>query len=1280
MFRKASSFLPWLCLLLPFVACGAPPIRIAIVYAESETNPSSEITRAAAQAPSGIAVDIVHPGEHLQNRHDVIFADETAELGHELEAEMAEAASHSAVLVARRKKSDARNNASEAESYWRNPSQENYSRLFVYLASKSPASGNRFRPQPALVYPAQSFYHPDAPTFFPDFASYRRWYESESRRHRYDARRFNIGISFSRSYYTGQNLAHIDALIRAIERNGANAVPFMSKGGPEFDPYLMNDGKAVVDVLLYGGERLNYSDYQAGLAQARKLDVPLLSVYLHHRMTVEQYEASDTGLAPGMTANLVDAERDGVFEPLVVGARPAVHGGGANIQIIERQVEWRVRRALAWAKLRRTPNKDKKIVFTFWSEGGGKANAGGDPDDFLDVPGSVAKLLREMDAAGYNAGDPSHLPSPEALALKMSRDASNVGNWAPGELERRARRGAVALVPAKTYEQWFSRLPEKVQRSVTAQWGPPPGKIMVYRDGRGERFLAIPKLQWGNVLIAPHPDWGYLQDKRALLSTGALPPHHQYLAFFLWLQNEWHADAWVSLFSNIVLQEGKAEGPSADDPVGLLLGAIPHIHPEKLGTNGGMSNKRKALALTPGWFNAVVPSGAGQSLSELRARLARYGAQSDPSLRKDAEGAIREKAEKQGLGRALGVDVRTVPFERLAAETARYVAEVEREQMPEGSHVLGSVPDEETVHAMAANMVEGRTGNTPQSQALSADYQSRLRSGPRETAAILEALEGHRVEPGPMDEPLRDPDALPAGRALYNFNQNAMPTPEAEATGMRLANALIADYRAKHNGEFPRKLGLVLWSGEIAKTHGAMEAEVLALLGARPVRDGHGNVVDVELLTRAELGRPRVDVLVTTSGTYRDHYGDKIELMEKAAQLASQSAEADNPVSENTRASFSALLAKGESSPRANQLAQARIFAPAPNAYSPSIQFLAKAGDQRGSDATMAELYIGRFGHAYGGGLHGQAARPAFEQNLKTMGAAVLSRSDHINGVLDDPMPAGFLGGMNMAAKAVNGGKPADLYINDLREPTRGNVETLDRTLHRELTTRYLNPAWIEAMKQHGYDGARYMMDLTDNLALWDTTAPASVASQDWQQIKNVYVDDSKDLQLRQFFAKNNPFAEQVILANLMQVAARGDWQASASDLAAVARRLTESAAKHGIVCEANVCRNDKLTQLVEHALQNAPDRGRLLSSYHAALDRARLPARDRLAQAPALRAGGSPKPANVVTGRALETVAPPSAASSAALKTDAKFLLIIGLCGTILFGFGWLRHRQFSR
>ncbi len=1342
-------------------ATGLP--RIAIVYGGGESTGPFEIRRAVD--PGTVDLTVFAPGKtgdalradtRLES-FDLVWIDGSTPGLAEHAAQVAAAATATRVVVVKPTAGLVGNvdltRHPDLERYWANPSQDNYRHLVRYLVRH--VLGRETAPEAArpVVYPALGFHHPGAPQLFDSLDAFEAWERGAAgvRPRQQEPQPLTVGLTVSMAAYTQKNLAHVEALVEAIERRGHRALTLAYRGAP--DPgWFLRDGQPVVDVVIQVGSVFAIRDRAAFLDRLASLDVPVLSAFHHHSHGEAEYAASPSGLFPTLGSAVVEAERESRFEPLPISGRGAERGDTHFTEPFGRAVEWRVERALAWARLRRTPNARKRVFFTYWSQGGGKANVGGDPDDFLDVPGTIARLLHDLRARGYDVG-PDPLPDRDTIARRMALEGSNVGNWAPGELAQRVARGDVHLVPEDEYRAWFASLPAPRRAEIEEMWGPPPGRVGVFTDAAGRRFLVVPGLVFGNVMFAPNPDWGYLQDGKALMSTGALPPHHQYVAFFLWMQRTWRADAWVSFFSNISLQGGKPVGPLPDDHIGILLGHVPHIHPERLGANGGLKTKRKALAQTTSWYSIVRPSEATAQHFTLRGLLQRYASLEDEKLRGETERLVRAELARTGLDRLVGESA-DASADTLVARVQRELDRLDRMYVPAGSKVLGSAAegevrvdmvttmlgrdltgllpgDDDTRRAQARALVRAVVidGHTPVDAVVSqlgrADdevaarldtartYAGNLAAAPREIEGLLAALDARWIPPGSMDDPLRRPDSLPPGRSVYNFDSAEVPTPEAEAVGIRQAEALIAAHRDRH-GAFPSSMAFAIFSGEIAKNRGITEAQILHLLGTRAVRNAQGRVTGVELIPREALGRPRVDVLLTTSGTYRDHYPDVMALIAQAGELAATSPEDDNPVRKAVRETETRLRDQGTPAERAATLARARVFAPAPGAYSPSIQFLAKSGDQRGDERKMAELYTSRLSHAYGTGLYGDAARPAFEQQLSRIDGATMARADVVNGMLDNPMPAGFLGGLNVAAKAVTG-RNVDLYVSNVRDVEQASIESAATEIQRELRTRYLNRSWVSQMQSHGYEGARTFMYLTDHLDLWDTTASHTVTTDDWREVKRVYVDDSLEVGMDRFFERHNPHAQQVLLGNLLGAASRGQWDATAEERAQVAARLARSAAAHGIACEANLCRNPALTRLVTETLRDTPDGADLIASYTAALaaattvptttttttttttDGSATAARAAvsgqtanragttapgLAQGKGLDPGTSPaRPGPtaappVITGRVLEAVTRPAAADTTPLNgPSAVRWLVIAAVALACIVAGWLRQ-----
>ncbi len=1188
------------------------------------------------------------------------------------------------------------------EQYWTNSSRENVRRLMHYLGANLLALP--IETQPPIAYPEHAFYHPDAPELFVSHRAYRDWREqARQKRHRPSKNPLNIGIVFYQDNYIKGNTAYVDSLVRNVELRGHRVFPLMGKGGFLFDPYLIEDGKSLVDALIFCGTKINWFDYGKGQQHAHALNVPILSGINFYPGTPDQWRDNIGGLSPDMTPQAVYSETDGIIEPIVISGRVADETGQPKNQIMPDQLDWRVERALAWAQLRRMSNREKRLVIPYYSEGAGKANIGSDPDFYLNVQASLVNILKALKEAGYNVGE-KPLPDVETLSRMMAEQGSNVGNWAPGEMGKRVGQGHAITIPENTYLNWFGELPEKKQREMIDNWGAPPGSIMVHTARDGQRMISIPKIQFGNVLLVPHPDWGYKQDEDVLYSKDQLPPHHQYFAFFEWLQQVYNPHAMLTMFTQLSLMPGKMEGPARTDWVGRLIGNMPHIYPTPLQGNAGIGSKRRASALTIGFMPTIVASELYENLHELRNKTARLGENLPPAVRAELETGIRQECERLHLARDLGLDIQGAPFDQLATATRTYLEEINREHIPYGPHTLGVPPEGRPLVDMVRSMLgrefrealvahradvspdtlakiiltdlllSGETTQDIQRTQLKAasedieiylqralDYKARIEAAREEVPRILSALEGRFIEPGEMDDAIRNPDALPSGRNPYHFDHRSMPTREAWEVGRRLADDMLNQHVEKH-GAYPRRVGYVLWSSEITKNKGILEAQVFYLLGVRPVWNKRGWVADIEVIPPHELKRPRVDVFVTTSGTYRDHFMDKIRLIHKAVKLVSELDEPDNIVRIHTEAAYQKLASAGPSPESAQSLASIRVFSENVGAYSPSIQFAIHAGGTWEDDGKISDLYMTRMSHAYGENTVGEYVQDLFRQNIETVEIASFGRTSNVYGVLDHPMVAAYLGGMNMAVRNTTDRK-IDLYIHNLRNPQSERVETLERFYSRELRSRYFNPKWIRGMMDHGYDGARYMTEFTETMWVWEVTSPDLVSDEDWKRIHQVYMKDEYDLGLEDYFSENNPYAEQTMMATLLEAAHKGYWQATDEVLQDVAQQLAQSVSDHGPACNSGICNSPSLETFVTELLNKTPGVQALAQPYQDAINIARQARYDL-----------PPAPAEPMTGYEMADVVRTVADH---LSTHKTTYFAIGIISALLVAFGWLRQRR---
>jgi cobaltochelatase CobN len=1244
-----KRFMLTLCLLLawPALSCALP--RIAVVSVELAQQPNL-MAAAAERVKDRMRVDLFGLGGGLLpgaagvdlGGYDLVVVEGVGAKLVDFREAIARARARTTVIVVNGD-SWVHGNVELKEHpwiplYWANATVDNDSQLLVYL-------GKHFlhlpeQPRAPVAYPNLAFYHPAASQPFASLSDYLAWAKQRIP----DARsRPRIGLVFYRSLVLADNAAVIDALIHDIESRGGLPVPLWRKDSAGSLAALSDHGKPMVDAVILCAGQIDYADHRAGIDSARALGVPVLGCSTDYTRSPPQWETAVGGFSPDGSGSLAMSELDGITEPMMVGSR-VVDVHGAAIQTpIEHQVAWRTGRAMAWARLRRLPNAQKRIVVAYYSEDGGQADIGSDPDAYLNAQSSIVELLKRLKAEGYDVGK-EPIPDAATLSRRMAEEGSNVGTWAPQELRKRIRGGSVALIPLSDYRRWYDALPAEARAMTEARWGPPPGKLMTSLAADGQPVIVIPLLRFGNIALVPHPSWGYQQDKGALASLDALPPHHQYIAFYLWMQHVWKADAYLPMFTQLSLMPGKQEGPSSTDWVGLLIGNLPHIQPVALQANGGIGDRRRTQALTIGFMPELAQATLSPELATLKRALA------DATKSDDAkqQAAVREQAAR--LIRDPGVDLRTAPWPQLVSRLGASLAKTAKAIAPVGTHTLGVAPDAADTARIVQAMLAGGGVTSPDTATVAkvlngklvgldaatlariAEYAARVRAAPRELDAIVAALAGRYIEPGPMQDAVRNPDALPGGRNPYTLDTRTMPTREAWALGVKLADQLIAQYRRDHAAPL-RKAAFVLWSIDAVQSKGVTEAEILHLLGARPVWNARDQVVDVSLDSRQDLGRPRVDVLVTTSGTYRDHFRDKIDLIDKAVRLASSSAEADNAVRVATLKIARQLQEGGASGAQAGERATLRVFSTAIGAYSPSTQFAMKDGSDW-SDRKIAALYAGRMAHAYGKGADGTADSGAFAANIDGVEAAVFSQSSNAYGLLDTPMPAAYMGGLSMAVREQNGRK-IGTYVNDLKQPGHAGVESLASTYGRELRSRYFNPAWIGSMQKSGYNGARYMADLADDMLLWDVTSPDLVTEGDWNEMKEVYVDDRYHLGLDGYFDRANPYAQQQMLQTMLQAVARGSWHPAPAVVGQLRQKLAASVAAHGASCGPPGCQ--------------APAAG---------------PGGQAAATSPASHAGGTPAP---VTGYAMEakTASSSKANASHSVAGWLSLMLFALLVGT---------------
>ncbi|GAA2525048.1 cobaltochelatase subunit CobN [Pilimelia columellifera] len=401
-----------------------------------------------------------------------------------------------------------------------------------------------------------------------------------------------------------------------------------------------------------------------------------------------------------------------------------------------------------------------------------------------------------------------------------------------------------------------------------------------------------------------------------------------------------------------------------------------------------------------------------------------------------------------------------------------------------------------------------------------------------EITHILHALDGGYVPAGPSGSPLRGLiNVLPTGRNFYSVDPKAVPSRLAWETGQAMAESLLNRYRSE-NGEWPSSVGLSVWGTSAMRTAGDDVAEVLALLGVRPVWDeASRRVTGLDPVPLAELGRPRIDVTMRISGFFRDAFPHVVALLDDAVQLV---AGLDEPAEDNyVRAHIAADVAEHGDARRASM----RIFGSKPGAYGAGILPLIDSRNWR-DDADLAEVYAVWGGYAYGRGLDGVPARDDMETAYKRIAIAAKNIDTAEHDIADSDDYFQYHGGMIATVRALTGRAPA-AYIGDSTRPDAVRTRSLHEETARVFRARVVNPRWLEAMQRHGYKGAFEMAATVDYLFGYDATAGV-VADWMYEKLSATYALDPA---MQKFFGESNPWALHGITERLIEAANRGMWE-----------------------------------------------------------------------------------------------------------------------------------------
>jgi cobaltochelatase CobN len=1018
-----------------------------------------------------------------------------------------------------------------------------------------------------------------------------------------------IAVAFYRAHWMSGNLDFVDDLCAAIENAGGEPHAFfcysLRDEGPDGLPEaisdcLVEDGRLLADCLLLtlsfavaqvqvdGGTVAD--DWTARWME--RLGVPVIQAVTSTGSRAA-WAASDAGLAPLDVAMQVALPE---FDGRIVGPpfcfKEEVEGTVRYVADAERCAAL-ARLAVAHARLRSKPNSEKRLAIVLSSYPTKNARLGNAVG--LDTPASALGLLRRLRDEGYEVGD---LPgSGDELVHALVEAGAYDREYLTAEQMHMAPAGQATT----GYAGAFGRLAAPLREAVEESWGPSPGRV--YVDG-GRLYFA--GLRFGNVLLTVQPPRGFGENPVAVYHDPSLAPTHHYVAFYRWLEEDFAADAIVHLGKHGTLEwmPGKAVGLSRDCFPDALLGALPVVYPFVVNDPGeGVQAKRRGHAVIVD--HLIPPMTRAESyghISKLEQLMDEYYQVQtlDPSKLPRLQDQIWQLVREANLDRDLGETERPHDFDAFVLHMDGYLCELKDAQIRGGLHVLGESPRGEQLVDLLVELTRRTNEGVPGLRAAleSGDSRDELdaaheraamlvrltlergveaalaEAGPDVAAPIryiggslaprlertseeldnvVAALSGRFVPAGPSGAPTRGmAHVLPTGRNFYSVDPKSLPSPIAYEVGGELARALLRRY-LEEEGAHPETVGIVVWGTSAMRTHGDDVAEILHLLGVRPVWDGENRrVAGLEVVPLQDLGHPRIDVVVRISGFFRDAFANLVHLVDRALELVAHLDEPDelNFVAKHFREERGRKMRAGLAAETAERTSLYRIFGSRPGSYGAGILPLIDAGNWRDM-GDLACAYEAWGAYAYGRADYGVDAVPEFRRRFAAIKVAVKNQDNREHDILDSDDYLQYHGGMIASVRALAGSAPRQ-YHGDSSDPARVRVRDLKEEVRRVFRTRAVNPRWIAGMMRHGYKGGFEMAATTDYLFGYDATAEVA---EDWmyEGIARAY---ALDPQVQAFLREKNPWALMGIVRRLFEAAQRGMWEQPPDDLMADLRRL----------------------------------------------------------------------------------------------------------------------------
>ena len=1029
--------------------------------------------------------------------------------------------------------------------YWLAGSEDNLKELFLFLVDRY-AEDERsnlkglFKAKPPVEYPEVGVYHPSIKSRVSDVLDDLPITKTKA------GEKGIVGLLVMRSYVLAGNSAHYDAVIKGFEDRGISVITAFASGldaRPAVQKYFLRDGKSRVDAVLsltgfslVGGPA--YNDSAAAEDLLAELDVPYVAAQALEFQSVDDWQASELGLLPiEATMMVAIPELDGATGPIVFGGRTGQSvEEKQDMKAHDERVRALVSRVEKLVSMRRRSRDQRKLAIVLFNFPPNAGNVG--TAAHLAVFKSLYNTLVRLSEEGYSIDLPSSVDELQSAILEGN--ARKYGSDA-NVLDR------ISVDDYVREEVWLDAIEE--------QWGPAPGKQLT--DGKSIWILGA---RFGNVVVTVQPPMGYEGDPMRLLFEGGHAPTHAFSAFYRYLKDSFMADAVLHFGTHGALEfmPGKQVGLSENCWPDRLIGALPnfYLYAANNPSEGLIAKRRSAATLVSYLTPPVIKADLNIGLQELKELIERWRCQ--PGSGKKADPDLAKLIETQ----ADSLDLIDTPWapgdaENHIIELSSSLTEIEQSLIPYGMHVVGEAIEEEHQIELLQALAKGSHGldldqeaakaltsglEMPKDLSVGSDENkvlsqawtdlkatARLLREDHELPALVKALDGGFIRPVAGGDLLRNPEMLPTGRNIHGFDPYRLPSSYATKAGAKQADLLLATHEKQGNG-LPESLALVLWGTDNLKSEGEPIAQALALIGAEPRFDTYGRLCGARLIPLDELGRPRVDVIVTMSGIFRDLLPLQTRMLAEAAFLA---ASAQEPEEQNFIRKH--VLAYMKLHDCDLETASLRVFSNSEGAYGSNVNMLIDSGRWDDEDE-LAETYTKRKCYAYSRSGNAAPQADLLTDMLASVDFAYQNLDSVELGVTTVDHYFDTLGGISRSIKRASG-KDVPIYISD-QTTDNAKVRTLSEQVALETRTRVLNPKWYENMLEYGFEGVRSIETHVTNTVGWSATT-GQVSPWVYKQLSETFILDED---MRKRLSELNPAAAVSLANRLLEAHDRDYW------------------------------------------------------------------------------------------------------------------------------------------